>query len=276
MIFPDSEMNNLTPWKAAESGRDERSIKSAERTLALFEYFSLCQAPQTIGQIVRALSIPQPSVTMLVRNLVRLGYLEQNRTERTYLPTVRIMLLGSWLHRQFHLGADIEVHLDALRRACDETVLLGIQNSLYCQYVWVQMADQPQRMEVQSGMLRPMTRTALGRVLLSGKSDLEISLLVRRSNAELAEDLHVNLGDLMRQIEDVRRLGYAESNGEMSPGLSVIAVPLPPLVGNIPMAVGVGGNSVRIREKKEQILSTLTNLQGQFGTGEADLRLVVG
>ncbi len=267
MIFPDSEMNHLTPWKEVEGERCERSIKSAERTLALFEYFSLCQSPQTIGQIVRALGIPQPSVTMLVRNLVRLGYLEQNRNERTYLPTVRIMLLGSWLHRQFHLGADLEVQLDALRRACDETVLLGIQNSLYCQYVWVQMADQPQRMEVQSGMLRPMARTALGRVLLSRKSDLDVSLLVRRSNAELPEDMRVNLGDLMQQIENVRRLGYSESNGEMSPGLSVVAVPLPALVGNVPMVVGVGGNSARIQGKREMILAALVELQGRFANG---------
>lgn len=264
MIFQDSEMNELTPWKEAERAKCDRSIKSAERTLALFEYFSFCQTPQTIGQIVRALNIPQPSVTMLVRNLVRLGYLEHNRSARTYLPTVRIMLLGSWLHRQFHLGADLEVHLDTLRRTCDETVLLGIQNSLYCQYVWVQLADQPQRMEVQSGMLRPMTRAALGRVLLSRKSDLEISLIVRRSNAELPPEQAVNLGALMEQIAAVRQLGYAESNGDMSPGRSVIAMPLPPLVGSVPMVVGVGGTSERVQAKRDIILSALGELQARF------------
>lgn len=265
MIFPNSDMHALTPWKEAESLKCERSIKSAERTLALFEYFSFCQSPQTIGQLVRALDIPQPSVTMLVKNLVRLGYLEHNRVERTYLPTIRIMLLGSWLHRQFHLEADLEVHLDRLLRTCDETVLLGIQNSVYCQYVWAQMPDQPYRMEIQSGMLRPMTRTALGRVLLSMKSDLEISLLVRRSNAELAPDLAVNLSDVMQQVEDVRRLGYAESNGAMSPGRSVIAVALPTVVGSIPMVVGVGGLGDRIQQKREEILEALGLLQSQFG-----------
>ncbi len=266
MIFPNSEMNMLTPWKEAEPLKCERSIKSAERTLALFEYFSLCQTPQTIGQIVRALAIPQPSVTMLVRNLVRMGYLEHNRVERTYLPTIRIMLLGSWLHRQFHLEADLEIHLESLRVACNETVILGIQNSVYCQYVWVQMPDQPHRMEIQSGMLRPMTRTALGRVLLSMKSEIEISLLVRRSNAELAPDLAISQAEIMRQVEDVRRLGYAESNGEMSPGRSVIAVPLPALVGSVPMVVGVGGESERIQNKRDEILEALAILQGHFAS----------
>lgn len=71
----------------------------------------------------------------------------------------------------------------------------------------------------------------------------------------------------------VGRAGYAESNGEMSPGLSVVAVPLPSLVGKIPMAVGDGGNSARIHEK-EHILNKLTNLQGQFGEGAADPSLV--
>lgn len=264
MIFPTSEMNLLTPWDDAETPGCERSVKSAERTLALFELFSLCQSPQTIGQIVRAMKIPQPSVTMLVRNLVRLGYLEHNRTRRTYFPTLRIMLLGSWLHRRVHLEHDLEAHLDRLMRCCNETVLLGIQNSLYCQYIVAQMPDKPERLEIQSGMLRPMTRTAMGRVLLSMKCDAEISLMVRRSNAEFPDHPAVNQAELIVDLARVRRQGFAESNGAMSPGQSVIAVPIPTLVGNVPMVAGVGGPIDRIQEKRQEILAALGDLQESF------------
>src|SRR5690606_650316 len=104
--------SQIGPWFVDDVDDSYRSIKSAERTLALFELFSLEQRPLTIGEISRELGIPQPSVTMLARNLVKLGYIEHDRFSRTYVPTIRIMLLGSWLHRRMNRQGDLETHLD--------------------------------------------------------------------------------------------------------------------------------------------------------------------
>jgi DNA-binding IclR family transcriptional regulator len=255
------EMNTLAPWDCGEGAKLERSVKSAERTLALFELFSLCQCPLTVGQMASELDIPQPSVTMLVRNLVRLGYLEHDRSQRTYLPTVRIMLLGNWVHRQFNRESNMEEHLERLRQRCNETVLLGLQNGLYCQYVCAVLPDQPRRLEVQSGMLRPLTRTAIGKVLLSRMHDPEVSLLLRRSNAEFADHLRVAPAEFMAEIEKVRKCGTAETRGDMTPGVSTIAIGIPTLFGNIPMAVGVGGPTERFLEKRELLLEALQEMR---------------
>jgi IclR family KDG regulon transcriptional repressor len=265
------EMKSLAPWDRAEAPRSERSVKSAERTLALFELFSLHQTPLTIGQMSSMLAVPQPSVTMLVRNLVRLGYLEQSPGKRTYLPTVRIMLLGSWVHRRFKIEQDLERHLDALLKQCDETVLLGLQNSIYCQYICTQLPDKPDRLEIQSGMLRPLTRTAIGQVLLSLMPDSEIPLIVRRCNSEFPAHLNVNLSEFLEKIHQVRANGYAESNGGMSPGRNVFAVAIPAPVGQIPMAVGVGGDVNRIAGKRTQILEALKEFQGKITSPSASL-----
>ena len=77
------QMGTIGPWFSAEGPRKVRTIKSAERTLALFEMFSLYQRPLGVGEISKALDIPQPSVSMLVRNLAGLGYLEHDRAART-------------------------------------------------------------------------------------------------------------------------------------------------------------------------------------------------
>src|ERR1700761_8151998 len=111
---PSEVLSEAGPWKIVDVDKSARSIKSAERTLALFELFSLEQRPLTIGEIAKRLAIPQPSVTMLVRNLVKLGYLEHDRFLRNYVPTIRIMLLGSWVHRRMTRQGDLETHLDWL------------------------------------------------------------------------------------------------------------------------------------------------------------------
>ena len=74
-----------------------RSIKSAERTLALFELFSIRESRLTVSEVARELSIPQPSASMLLRNLADLGYLDYDRLARTYGPTIRVLLLSNWI-----------------------------------------------------------------------------------------------------------------------------------------------------------------------------------
>lgn len=254
----DEDVQPISPWSIDRANEQTRKIKSAERTLALFEIFSLHQAPMSIGDITAQLKIPQPSVSMLVRNLVRLGYLEHDRQSRTYLPTVRIMLLGSWIHRRYRSQGDLDVHLDRLMSRVQDTVFLGIQNGIYSQYVSAQLPDSPERLEVQSGLLRPITRTALGRILLSLKSDQEVALIIRRLNAEAAkEEDRTDPVKFAEMLALFREQGFAETHGDMSNGYSAIAVAIRPTVGQIPMAIGVGAPTARLEAKRELVIEAL-------------------
>jgi IclR family KDG regulon transcriptional repressor len=251
------QMATIGPWLTVD-GPKVRTIKSAERTLALFEMFSLYQRPLGVGEISKALDAPQPSVSMLVRNLASLGYLEHDRAARTYVPTLRIMLLGSWIHRRFSQEHNLETRLDELVARLGETVVVGIQNGIHSQYVLAQLPEDPHRLEVQSGLLRPITCTAVGRVLLSLKPDAEIEAIVRRCNAEVEEDrLRVRPSAFMEMIEAIRAQGYARTGGDMTPGQAVIAISIPGPIGKMPMAVGVGGKIDRVAEKEDEILAAL-------------------
>lgn len=255
----EGELNQIGPWNC-EREASTRSIKSAERTLALFELFSLHQRPMVVGEIARALNIPQPSVSMLVRNLTSLGYLEHDRVARTFAPTIRIVLLGSWIHRRFSEDRHLERRLDELQKRVSETVLMGIQNGVHSQYVLVQMPEKPD-LSVQSGLLRPITRTAVGRALLSLKDDMEVEALARRCNSEVADErLRVRPAEFLDVIRQVRAQGYARSAGDMTQDRSVIAVSIPGL-GKVPMAVGVGGLTANVDRKENEILAALRDFQ---------------
>jgi IclR family transcriptional regulator, KDG regulon repressor len=247
-----------------------RSIKSAERTLRLFELFSVRECPLTVGQVAQSLSIPQPSASMLLRNLAEMGYLDYDRLARSFVPTIRVMLLGSWISRRFHAVGNIAEHLDRLHDEVHETAFLAIQNDSRGQYVLAREINRKRRFLIHSGLMRPLTCSAMGRIFLSLKPDVEVLSWVRRCNAEVSERRQqVQEVAFMRLIQGVRQKGYAETAGETTPGLGAIAIAIPSPVGAMPMAVGVGAPLDRLTRKKGLILRALRDFHARFG--EADI-----
>lgn len=235
-----------------------RNIKSAERTLALFELFSAQQRPLTVGEISKLLKIPQPSVTMLVRNLMALGYIEQDRFARTYTPTIRIALLGSWIHQAYVQDRQLEWRLSNLFHAVGESTFIGIQNGVHVQYVLFLKPEKPNQFDVQARMARPLAASAVGKALLSLKPDQEVRSLIHRANDEVSDPrLRVRPQEFMTVIEQVRSSGFAETRGNVRDNIAVIAMPIRTVLGQSPIAVAVGGEIQNIDEKRALILQEM-------------------
>ncbi len=249
-----------------------RSVKSAERTLALLELFSQRERGLTVGEVARDLGIPQPSASMLLRNLVHLGYIGHDRATRLFSPTIRVMLLGSWIARRFSAAGSIAQRLEALQQDCGgETVYAAIQNGCAIQYVLTVEATMPNRLQIASGALRSITCSAPGRILLSEKPDDEVVGWVRRSNAEAAEDrLRISETGFATLIRQVRDQGFATTEGDSKPGLAAVAVAVPSPMGDMTLAIGCGGPIERILARRPQIIAALQRFQAAFpATGGA-------
>jgi IclR family KDG regulon transcriptional repressor len=247
---------------SARSPNEPRKIKSAERTLALFELFSLGQRPLTVSEIARGIDMPQPSASMLVRNLSDLGYLEHDRLQRTYVPTMRIMFVGNWISRKCNREQEIHNQLISLAHEFGETAMVGMQNEASCQYVFVQSPDMSSQLEVKSSPLRPITATAAGRTLLSPKEDRDIISLVRRCNAEVEEPrLRIEPSQFLDIIGSIRKYGYSRTDGNGGSYHSEIAISLSNPIGKSPMAIALGGPIDRIAPKADQIVSALRTLK---------------
>lgn len=235
-----------------------RSVKSAERTLALFELFSRRQQPLTVGRIAAEMGIPQASTSMLLANLRDLGYITYDAHKRTYAPTIRIALLGSWINREFDRAGSLTAILSDLHHEVEETVFLGIQNGPYAQYVATLLLNKPHGMRVEDGQHKLLTASAVGRMLLSLKSDGEIQRWVHRCNAEAAEErLLIGASEFKAIIDQIRRQGFTQTRGDITPEFGAIAVAVPAPRGFMPMALGVGIPVQRIEAKRDAAVEAL-------------------
>lgn len=240
--------------------------------MALFELFSKRQQPLTIGAIAAELDIPQPSASMLVRNLTELGYLDHNRATRTFMPSLRVVLLGSWIPHRFAETGSLVKRLDQLHHDTGgETAYIGVQNGAMAQLLLWLNSSHPEGLVVESGMFRSLTLSSVGRALMCCKSDAEIGAWVKRCNAEANEErLKVKLSDYLALIAQDRARGYSMTNGEVRPGLSAIAMTIPSPMDGAPLVVGVSAPIERMQVKQPMILEALTAFKQSFDPARDD------
>jgi IclR family KDG regulon transcriptional repressor len=231
----------------------ERSIKSAERTLRLFELFSLRPKRLSVTDVVDGLAMPQPSASMLLSNLARMGYLEHDRLDRTYAPTIRVALLGCGVGT-FTGGPSLASQLDHLHAAVGEDCLISIQNGACTQIVYARGQDI---LRIDSGRLYPLTYTAMGQALLALKPESEASALVRRCNAEAENDLTVQGTAFMAHLGEVRRMGYAVTTEYLRRGRIGVAVAVQPQPSSIPFGIGFAGPVDRMEAKHDLVVAQL-------------------
>ena len=239
----------------------EITIKSSLRTLALFELFSLEQTPLTIKEISDGLGMPQSSTSMLVKSLVELGYLERNHHSRSYYPTLRILLLGTWMRRQHRRAGQLPLLLGETSKKTGFSTVLAMRNGIYSQYLLGHSGREPSRFIVESGQMYPLACSSTGWCLLSYESRANIGKIVRRTISEAKLAHWRETAKLApERIEESIRQGFAFSRGETHPGLGAIAISLPSVPGAQNVSAAVGGRVELIEEKKELILESLHQL----------------
>lgn len=247
------------------------AIKSAKRTLELFELFSELRRPARVVEIQTRLDLPQSSTSKLLKTFARMGYLQYDTEQRTYYPTLRVALLGGWLHDQWFGHDSLLMLMEMLREKLGTSVLLGIQNDKHVLYMLALQAIVQPRPRLSTGTLRPICRAAAGKALLMHKSDSDIGRLVRRINAEEPDStLHVNLRELLDDLAVCRRREYALSEGAIVPGTSVLAIPLPRLPGQPAMALGVGAPLSWLQDNIDHVVSTVRSQIAEIAANPND------
>ena len=235
-----------------------QTVKSARRVLEVLEYFAERQRPATVEDIRQALGYPQSSTSVLLHSLTTMGYLSLETGTRRFQPTIRIALLRAWLIEEAGRGRNPTAMMRRLSASTGDMILLGAQQGMNAVYVKILQATNPIRFHMKQGASRPLCTTAVGRALLSGKSDKEIGAIVRRANAErAANDPVVAASGVIDAVRQGRKLGYFLTKGTMTPGAAVIAMCLDELGDHPPLAIGIGAPIDRIESEQSNFIELL-------------------
>lgn len=235
-----------------------KSVGSLHRSLELLELFAVEQRALTVGEVAERLGYPQSSTSVLLRGLSDMGYLQHDRHARTFVPTLRVSFLGMWLHQRLLSQGSLLEFMEMLASRSGHVAMLGMQNGLYAQYIHI-VAARSSRVGLKPGLLRPICRSAVGKVLLSTMEDDQVRRIVRHVNAtEDGFPSPVDAEELLAEIAECRRTGFAFSLDSVTPGASAIATRVP--TGNLalPMVVAIGVHTWERDRLMQKMMGLLT------------------
>ena len=183
-------------------------VKSARRVFEIIEFFEQLNEPATVSDIVQGTGIPQSSTSMLLQTLERMGYLCWNPDDRTYIPSLRLHMLGGWVHDIALPRSNLRLAMQELSKRTGLSVVLGQRTGRHVQYAHVVFASNERDDDVPIGVVRPLIGTGLGYSLLAAMPEDEVRRIAIASLAMHEQPPVIrSLDQIMAMVAQARQAG---------------------------------------------------------------------
>jgi IclR family KDG regulon transcriptional repressor len=214
--------------QSAEMGQSQtQPVKSADRTLDIFELLAAEPNGLTVSQISQRLDLARSSTHGLVRTLHARGYLMQNGGRRFHLGA-RLIQLGLNVVDRLELRAAARGPLERLVAATHDTALLVVPDRGDLLYVDKVLSDaRDVRTDPRVSSRRPLQCSSLGKALLAALDDRAVGEIIESIGLERATEYSLTDRDaLMQDIAQTRARGYSVDAQEALVGVWCVGAPV--------------------------------------------------
>jgi DNA-binding IclR family transcriptional regulator len=202
-------------------------VKSADRTLDIFELLAANPNGLTVSEISQRLGLARSSTHGLVRTLHSRGYLMQDDSRRFHLGAGLIQL-GLNVVDRLELRVAARGPLERLVAATHDTALLVVPDRGDLLYVDKILSDaRDVRTDPRVSSRRPLQCSSLGKALLAALDDQAVEELIDRIGIERATEHSIGDRDaLMEDLERTRARGYSVDAQEAILGVWCVGAPV--------------------------------------------------
>jgi len=223
----------------------------AMRLFALLEVIAARDQLVSLQGLVEETGLPKPTLHRMLQQLEGAGLLQREGDGRHYGTGVRLrrlaenLLLNDTWHGARHVV--LRALVDEIGESCNLTALAGSE------VVYLDRVETPAplRFYLHPGSRVPVHCSASGKMILSQMTPAQRRRLL--AHAPLERFTPTTLTDparIDRELERVRRDGYAIDNQEFLPGLLCVAVLVPAPSGRSNLCVAAQAPSIRLSPQK--------------------------
>ncbi len=226
---------------------DPQRIPTNLRTLLILEVLGTADRPLTPTEINKEIGLPKQTVHRLCATLEKEGFLTRAEDPKRLRPGRRLRALAAGL---LHGDAQHMIRHQILTRVSEqveETVNFVVAQDTGMQYVDRVETDWPLRIQLPIGSAVPFHCTASGKVFLSAMRNKARERFVGNLTLSIqTPNTHVTPDELLGELQQISKQGYATDNEEFMQGMVAVAVPVRDARGRFVAALACHGPTQRM------------------------------
>lgn len=228
-------------------------LRAVTRTLDLLNVIAQAQGKLDLSTLARASGLHPATALRYLGSLEARG-LVRHGAQSGYQLGARLFELGSAFVRQTNFADEVQPVLEDLATQVQETASAGILDGSSVLYIAIVQGQRELGIQSSPGQRHPAYCTSLGKAILAhlpwdeAKAAFQAEPLVR-----LTAKTRVDIADLRREFERVRRQAYAIDDEERHEGVICIGAPIFDHTGGVAGAISISGPAFRVARAQQDI-----------------------
>lgn len=223
------------------------NVQSLERALTILNKLSEYPDGIQISRLAEQVGLTKSTIHRLLTTLVNMNYVVKEEETDKYKLGLQILFLSRNILNNSNIISIAKPYLEKLSQEVNETVHLCIEDRGEVIYIDKIESNQTIRMYSRIGSRAPMYCTAVGKILLSGKSTDDFNEIA--SNISFVPKTATTIKskeELKAEVDQVKMQGYALDNAENEESLRCIAAPIYDHRGKIIASFSISGPAIRV------------------------------
>lgn len=221
-------------------------MRSVRTTFAILEAVAVNQ-PIGLSELARRLELPKSTVQRSLATLADLGWIRgEGRTGNRWMLGERVRLLAESVDDLGRLREAAMPILAHLNEQTSETIHLAVPEGGRARLVERQDSQHPLRFVKPIGTTSPLHAGSSGKAMLANFPQRDIDEYIAAGLEAVTSHTITDPEDLLRELEAIRRRGYAIGDQELDIGAVSVAAAVTTEGGRPLASISISGPSLRI------------------------------
>lgn len=235
-----------------------KSATTVEKAISLLEYFDLQTPYWGLSALAREAGLSKATAYRLLSSLEKLDFVELDPVTKKYRLGFKLLDLGNRILERLKLREVALPYMEKLRDKTQESVHLTIEINGEGVYVEKVESFSSVRLSTRIGARAPLHAGASFKVLLANLSENRINEIIKRQGLpRMTKNTITDEKVLRKELNNIRREGYAVSHGELHYGFGAVAAPIRDIEGKVIAGISVIAPSARLTQDRIKEISLL-------------------
>jgi len=241
-------------------------VNSIIRAFSILEQFNLNNYEISISELQEKTKLPFSTLHRILTTMQSIGYISQNKESDKYRLGYKLMVLGNNVHFFNELRTVVRPYIVNLSEKYNETVHLAVEldNALFC-LDKIEVLDRTINVTPNFGKTKNLYASSVGKTLLAFKDSNELYEILQNMELKpLGPKTITNKDNLIKELDKIRKLGFAVDDEELEMGLTCIGAPIFEFSGKCIAAVSISIPNSRLIHSVEVIKDDVIKIANEI------------